>query len=157
MRSKLRSLLLATNQLRANCLSRAFKAAFLLISVSLCSYQVYKISALYFSYGTTTSVSYEKVSTIAMPGITLCFPKHLLLSDQYRDQLAAENGDQPLNDTELVQHMNSLTIADQHSLMLSIGEMFNNTCRVLKPMAFGNSTGTCYMFRLIITCFKTSN
>ncbi|CAG2101116.1 unnamed protein product [Medioppia subpectinata] len=108
--------------------------------MAMCSYQVYKISVLYFSYTTTTSVSYQKVSTISMPGISICFNKESLLREEYRRILSEDNNGSQLNASELLEQINLWPINKQHSALYSMSDIFNNSCRASKPIAFANST-----------------
>ena len=61
------------------------KVIFFALSLSIRLYQIFKFCEIYFSF-TTTSVSYEKVSTISLPAITVCISKKYLLREEIQSK-----------------------------------------------------------------------
>src|ERR1700712_299375 len=52
----------------------------------LCIKQIEKICYLYFKYETTTDNKYENELYFSLPAITLCFPKAILLKDEFKQK-----------------------------------------------------------------------
>src|SRR6185437_6563438 len=70
------------------------KQLFFIFCLSVCLYQIYTICEIYFSYKTTTSVSYGDFSVISLPAITVCFDKIDVLRYEYLIQLNISRNDE---------------------------------------------------------------
>ncbi|XP_054162140.1 uncharacterized protein LOC128960094 [Oppia nitens] len=124
----------------SNITIRSIKTLFIILLLLICSYQVYKICYLYLSYCTTTSVTYDQLSDLSLPGITLCFDKQWILRDDYKQQMLKQYN-ASVNSTDWKRLVNSLSIAGQMNVLLSMDEIFGNSCHVLKPLAFASRSG----------------
>ena len=114
---------------------RIFQFLFFSLCLSLCLYQISDICKIYFSYETTTFVSYGNQSEISLPAITICTDKHYLLKPEYLDKILNESN-KTQNNTENVtpiqDFLNNLTVREQFNVFLNFSQAFNE-CGVFKP------------------------
>ena len=113
-----------------NCL---FHWSFLTICLGLCLYQISKICEIYFSYKTTISMSFEDISEISLPAVSICVNKTLLLRDEFFTQMSINKSDKNMETIKNV--LKNMTIKEQIDAMFSEEYVFQNskTCAVLRP------------------------
>ena len=109
-----------------------FRKIFFIFCLISCLYEVTKICEIYFSYKTTTSVSYGDFSVISLPAITICFGKMDVLRDHYLDQLNITRNKNNRNVSQIVvyKYCNNHTIEQQFPMFFNYNEIFRE-CLVL--------------------------
>ena len=96
-----------------------------------CLYQIYKICDIYFAYKTSTFVTYDDISTISLPAITVCMDKTEVLKRNAFDT----NGDQ-VSSNELLAN---LSIREQFERLYDFTDIFNN-CSVIGTIDLKSET-----------------
>ena len=112
--------------------------SFLFICFGLYLYQISKICEIYFSYKTTISMSFENISEISLPAVSLCVEKSFLLKSQHFIQLSLNQSDRsPQTIQKIRRFINSKTIRGQMEVMYSKEYVFrkssSESCAVLRP------------------------
>ena len=112
--------------------------------MGLCLYQISKICEMYFSYKTTISMSYENISQISLPALSICVDKSFLLKPKYLTQLGFTESDQRLvqNWRKIGLFLANMTIKEQFNAMFSKDYIFQNSCHTLPPRAFESTEGS---------------
>jgi hypothetical protein len=108
-----------------------------------CLFQIYKIWDNYFSYETNTYVRYEDEDKISLPAVTVCIQNNLLFREELLHHFSPkelENRYSPLEESEIDAFLNNLT--EQFNSIYSAKEVFNNSCVVMKSIAFKGSEFT---------------
>ena len=114
-----------------------FRLSFFSLCLSLCLFQISDISKIYFSYKTTTFVSYGNQSEISLPAITICTDKQNLLKTEYLDKILSESNktqNYRPNENQIQDFLNNMTVREQFNALLNFKQVFNK-CRVFKPIA----------------------
>ena len=112
---------------------RIFRFLFFSLCLSLCLYQISDICKIYFSYKTTTFVSYGNQWEISLPAITICTDKQNLLKPEYLDKiLNKKNETQNKNEKQIQDFLNNMTVREQFNVLLNFSQAFNE-CGVFKP------------------------
>jgi hypothetical protein len=117
--------------------SKIIRITFFIICLTGCLYQTYKICENYFSFEINTYVRYEDEDKISLPAITVCIKKHFLIREKYLSQFSSR--EESLNYTAIDLYLNTLTNKEQFNAIYSAKEVFNNSCNVMKTMAFNGS------------------
>lgn len=123
-------------------MNKIYRLLFALLCLVGCSFQVYNISQIYFSFETTTHVKYENVVNISLPAITICIDKKYLLRKQFFPQfigLENENSNRDEFYAKILQFINNFTAAQQLDILYGAQEVFGNECRVITPIGFDNN------------------
>jgi hypothetical protein len=105
-------------------------------------YQTYQISKIYFSYETTTDVSYENEDPLSIPAITLCGIKSYFLREEYQKLFPLQNQSEFSSEREqqILNYLSNLTIKDQLKALYSTQNMSTLiNCTVLRTKAFNGS------------------
>jgi len=115
-----------------------------------CLLQVYKICDNYFSYKTNTFVKYEEEVILSLPAITICIDKNYLIKSEHLDSIS-ENGPKitSFNDSRINEYLNGLTVKQQFNAIYSAKDIFNDSCKVLKPNVLNYS-------EIFVDCEKIS-
>ena len=129
--------------------------SFFLLCMGLCLYQISKICEMYFSYKTTISMSYENISEISLPALSICVDKSFLLKPKYLTQLGINQTerDSPQNTAKVSKFMANMTIKEQFNAMNGKEYVFLNTCSIMTPKAFESTRR--YIYCEDITPIKT--
>src|ERR1700744_6346730 len=103
-----------------------FRQMFFIICLSSCLYQMSKICEIYFSYKTTTSVSYGDFSVISLPAITVCFDKIDVLKDEYLILLNISRNDEIKYKSQHIieRFCGNHTIEQQFAMVFNYKEIF---------------------------------
>src|ERR1700744_1738976 len=109
-----------------------FRQIFFIICFISCLYQMSKICEIYFSYKTTTSVSYGDFSVISLPAITVCFDKIDVLKDHYLDQLNISRNGVNKHKSQIVAKIfcSNYTLRQQFDMFYTFNDIFS-VCHVL--------------------------
>ena len=116
---------------------RSPRSVFFLLSMGLCLYQISKICEMYFSYKTTISMSYENISEISLPALSICVDKSFLLKPKYLTQLGI-NQTERFSETDSKKingFLGNLTIKEQFNAMNGKEYLYYD-CKVLVPRSF---------------------
>ena len=108
---------------------RIFQFLFFSLCLSLCLYQISNISKMYFSYKTTTFVSYGNQSEISLPAITICTEKQNLLKPEYLDKILSESN--KTQNKTIKQILSNMTVREQFNALYDFRQVFN-LCGVFK-------------------------
>ena len=129
---------------------------FYLLCIGLCLSQISKICEMYFSYKTTISMSYENISEISLPALSICVNKLFLLKPKYLTQLEINRTEKisGLNTKKVLQLLANMTIKEQFIAMFGKEYVFLNSCRIMTPKAFNGTER--YIHCEDITPIKTS-
>ena len=128
-----------------------FRFLFYSLCLSLCLYQISDICKIYFSYKTTTFVSYGNQSEISLPAITFCTDKQNLLNPEYLDQLLSESNEiqnNTTNDNQIKEMLSNMTVRAQFDALYDFKQLFND-CLVLNPIGLPNCT---YVYQSYCKC-----
>src|ERR1700743_2740437 len=103
-----------------------YRQIFFILCFISCLYQVTKICEIYFSYKTTTSVSYGDFSVISLPAITVCFDKIDVLRDHYLVQLNISRNDENKYKSQHIikRFCGNHTIEQQFAMFFNYEEIF---------------------------------
>ena len=110
---------------------RIFQFLFFSLCLSLCLYQISNISKMYFSYKTTTFVSYGNQSEISLPAITICTEKQNLLKPEYLDKILSESN--KTQNKTIKQILSNMTVREQFNVLYDFRQLFNE-CAVINPI-----------------------
>jgi hypothetical protein len=114
---------------------------FAAICLAGCLFQIYKISAIYFLYETSTDVRFDNEVIISLPGLTICASKHYFVREEILKIIFNNISNEKLdNRTKILNYLNNLSIKDQFKSLKSVREILNNRCLVMKTNGL-NSTG----------------
>ena len=107
------------------------KQLFFIFCLSVCLYQIYTICEIYFSYKTTTSVSYGDFSVISLPAITICFNKIDVLKDHHLDQLNISRNGVNKHESQIVVKIfcSNYTVRQQFDMFYPFKDIFS-LCQV---------------------------
>ena len=112
---------------------KLFRYLYGLFCLSVCLYQILDICDIYFSYTTTTFVSYENQSEISLPAITFCLDKRYLLKPEYLDQINInKSDDEGTQNMAVNEFVANLTVKEQFDALYDFRETFNE-CIVVQP------------------------
>jgi len=113
---------------------KLFHYMFFTFCLSGCLYQIIKICEIYFSYKTTTFVTYDKMSLISLPAITICIDKQYMFKTEYLDKNPINISDKQSLNTLFF----SLTIRQQMDILYDFEDVFKYST-LLKKKAFNKS------------------
>ena len=109
-----------------------YRQIYFIICFISCLYQMSKICEIYFSYKTTTSVSYGDFSVISLPAITVCFDKMDVLRDHYLNQLNISRNGVNKHKSQIVLKIfcSNYTLRQQFDMFYTFNDIFS-VCHVL--------------------------
>ena len=110
---------------------------FFSLCLSLCLYQISDISKIYFSYKTTTFVSYSNQSEISLPAITICTDKQNLLKPEYLSKINKTQNNTK-NETQIKEFLNNMTVREQFNALYDFSQVFN-LCAVFKTIGVSHN------------------
>ena len=108
-----------------------YRQIYFIICFISCLYQISKICEIYFSYKTTTSVSYGDFSVISLPAITVCLDKMDVLKDHYLDQLNISRNGVNKHESQIVVKIfcSNYTVRQQFDMFYTFNDIFSK-CQV---------------------------
>jgi hypothetical protein len=86
-----------------------------------CSFQIYRIIAIYILYETTTDVRFNNEVIISLPALTICASKHYFVREEILKNIFNNGSNEKLNDkTKILNYLNKLSIKDQFKSLQSV-------------------------------------
>ncbi len=85
---------------------------------------------------------YEEEEKIQLPAVTVCMRKNLLIREELLHHFSRrelENRYSHLEDSGIDNYLNNLTIKEQFNSIYTAQEVFNNSCEVMKSIAFDST------------------
>ncbi len=121
-------------------MEKIIRYIFAAICLTGCLFQIYRISAIYFLFETSTDVRFDNEVIISLPAITICASKHYFVREEILKNIFNNGSNEKLNDrTKILNYLNNLSIKDQFKSLQSVREILNKRCFVMKTNGF-NST-----------------
>jgi hypothetical protein len=121
-------------------MEKIFRYIFTALCLTGCLSQIYRISAIYFSYETATNVRYDKETTISLPALTICTSKHYFVRREILEIIFKNESNEGLrNETKILNYLNTFSIKEQFKALQSAQDILNKNCLVIKKIGL-NST-----------------
>ena len=104
---------------------------FFILCLSLCLYQISKICEIYFSYKTSISMSYQNISEISIPALSICVDKSFLLNSNHLTKLGIKTQvESGRHSSRIGKYLNNMTIIEQIEAMATKEDIFPESCPI---------------------------